>query len=359
MKKIDFSSKHEIYIRNFDGTYQPMDEPFFQAEEVAPNTWKVLSDGDYSYVVAGDTQAVVIDSGYGAGNIREFCQTLTDKPIHAIVNTHHHFDHTANNCYFDLVYMDAKAKALATIPYPSFEGIVFPRDYKVETVSDGYIIDLGGRTLEVFQLPDHTDDGICLLDRKAHLLFTGDEFMNSKNLSGSVEHWKQCLDKLMPYRRLFEQLCAGEGILPASIVDKQYKITELVLGGKEGEDMPEHGGPGGFRGPGGPGGPGGSGIPGGPEGPGGSAGSGVPGGFGGPGAHGALPAPNGLPFDPMHPEIYDGHKVYYRKFPHPEDVHKTPRFTQGKMKKLEWDGYRLMYDCTNIFNSSEKNNRPV
>jgi hypothetical protein len=31
MNKVDFTPMHDIYIRNFDGSYQPMDEPFFEA----------------------------------------------------------------------------------------------------------------------------------------------------------------------------------------------------------------------------------------------------------------------------------------------------------------------------------------
>lgn len=49
--------------------------------------------------------------GYGAGDIRAYCQTLTKKPLSKIANTHHHFDHTANNSYFDLAYMSGGNEA--------------------------------------------------------------------------------------------------------------------------------------------------------------------------------------------------------------------------------------------------------
>ena len=31
---IDWSSKHEIWIKNPDGTYQPMDEPYFDHKKI-------------------------------------------------------------------------------------------------------------------------------------------------------------------------------------------------------------------------------------------------------------------------------------------------------------------------------------
>jgi len=169
---IDFSARHDVMIQNDDGSLTPMDVPYFKSTLIAPGTWQILADGDYLYLVEGDDEALVIDSGYGAGNIREYCQNLTKKPIKNIVNTHYHFDHTANNAYFDAAYMSAETKAKATIPYPSFAGINFPRDYPVVIIGEGYKFQLGNRELEVFEISNHTEGGIALLDRRERILFT-------------------------------------------------------------------------------------------------------------------------------------------------------------------------------------------
>ncbi len=243
MKSIDFSCKHDILLQNEDGSLQPMDEPFFQAQEVAPRTWQILSDGDYSYLIEGDDEALVIDSGYGAGNIREFCQTLTDKPVRRICNTHHHFDHTANNSYFELAYMAPEAVPLATIPFPSFEGIIFPRSYQIIKVNDGDTIPLNGRDLLVLKIPDHTEDGIAFLDKKERLLFSGDELMVSrmKNLNGTVERWLHNMEKLMRYRPFFDTLCTGGGVIGADLVEANLENVRHILEGNEGvrEKLPE------------------------------------------------------------------------------------------------------------------------
>ncbi len=110
-----------------------------------------MSDGDYFYLVEGDEEALVIDSGYGCGNVREYCQSLTEKPVRYIANTHDHFDHTANNVYFDCAFMAAESVPLATRPFPSFAGIDFPRDYKIEVIDEGYVFHLGNRDLEVLK----------------------------------------------------------------------------------------------------------------------------------------------------------------------------------------------------------------
>jgi glyoxylase-like metal-dependent hydrolase (beta-lactamase superfamily II) len=236
MKLIDFSCKHNVLIRNEDGTLQPMDEPYYKEEKISEGTWKILSDGDYSYLVEGDNEAMVIDSGYGCGNIREFCQTLTDKPVNKIANTHDHFDHTANNCYFECAYMAEETKPLATMPFPSFAGITFPRDYKIEIIDEGYVFDLGNRTLEVFKIPDHAVGSLAFLDRREKILFSGDEIGMStgKRLNGTVENWKKQMEKLEKHREEFDRLCAGSGVMEASIIEKDIMCMNYILEGHEG-----------------------------------------------------------------------------------------------------------------------------
>ncbi len=67
-------------IKSQDGTLTPMDVPYYRSKLIAPGTWQIESDGDYSYLIEGDNEALAIDTGYGAGNIREYLQTLTKKP---------------------------------------------------------------------------------------------------------------------------------------------------------------------------------------------------------------------------------------------------------------------------------------
>lgn len=248
-KLIDFSGKHHILIANPDGTFSPMDEPYFRAEEIAPGTWKILSSGDYSYLFAGEKEAVAIDTGYGAGDLRQFLQTLTDKPVRNVINTHNHFDHTANNGYFEKAYMAHKAIPLATIPYASFEGIAFIQDYERVGIGEGFVYDLGGRTLEVFDIPDHTADGIALLDRKERLLITGDEFMPmpmGKQLRRiTVQTFYGYLEKLMAHRHEFDRLVCGGGVHDASMLDEYYHCARAIIEGDKGEPQQggKHGGP--------------------------------------------------------------------------------------------------------------------
>ena len=235
MKAIDFSCKHNVMLMNEDGTMLPMDVPFFEPLLIAPETWRIFSAGDYSYLVAGDDEAIVIDSGYGCGNIRDFCQTLTEKPVRRILNTHHHFDHTANNCYFECALMSEESREFATIPFKSFEGIEFPRDYPVEIIGEGTVIRLGGRDLETFFIPDHAVGSLAFLDRKRRILFSGDEILYTGiYISGSVARRERQFTKLAERRNEFDTICGGSAIFEADVLDKYLENLRYILAGHEG-----------------------------------------------------------------------------------------------------------------------------
>jgi glyoxylase-like metal-dependent hydrolase (beta-lactamase superfamily II) len=71
-----------------------------------------------------------------------------------------------------------------TIPFEGFD----PRDYTLTSagatrlVDEGDKIALGSRVFEVMHTPGHSPGGICLLDRKAGVLFSGDTIYDSRLL---------------------------------------------------------------------------------------------------------------------------------------------------------------------------------
>ncbi|VDG20249.1 MBL fold metallo-hydrolase [Lactiplantibacillus mudanjiangensis] len=229
---IDFSSKHHILIQNSEtAILRPMDYPFFESKLIATGVWQILSDGDLSYLVEGNQEAIVIDSGYGAGDLRSFCEQLTLRPVRRILNTHDHFDHTANNSYFDVALMSAKTAPLATLPFPSFAGIDFPRDYPKQIIAAGDVIELGQRQLNVYALPDHAVGSLAFLDQQSRILFCGDEITPlGKIINGSVSVVRQQFKRLMAVRDQFDWLCSGpQAMLPATMLDVIYQdLIDIV-----------------------------------------------------------------------------------------------------------------------------------
>lgn len=294
---IDYSSKHDIWIRNADGSLSRMDEPYYQTELIAPGTWRIISSGDASYLLEGEDEALAIDSGYGAGNIRAYMQILTEKPVRRIANTHHHFDHTALNSYFEMAYMSEAAAPLATIPFPSFSGMMFPRDYCVTVVPDGGTIPLKGRDLLALSIPDHAESSMVFLDRKEHLLFTGDEFMPmGKRLNGGLKSWLDNLEKIDRYRSEFTMLYGGAFVMKAATFDAFLACARYAM------DQPD-------LGP----------SKGGPKGP--------PPGF----------APK---------DANETRTIYDRMAPHPEDRGGSAPIAPENLRRVEYAGTNIQFDIT-------------
>ena len=296
---IDFSCKHDILIRNADGSYLPMDEPYFESEQIGPDTWKVLSSGDYCYILKGDGVAYALDGGYGAGNIRNYMEGVCGLSVPAIINSHDHFDHTGSNSYFDRAYMSELGVKYATIPFPSFAGIEFHADsYERIAVKEGDVIDLPGRPLEVIALADHAPSSLLYLDRKARILFTGDEIFAGpmKPLNGSLTAWVNGLAKIEEVWDAFDFACGGNGVMTKDHLKGHIECAKYALSHLEEAQKPSS-----------PGGP-----------------------------------PPALP-------DYQGHKVYDRKRPHPGDrsvyePQDAARANHANMKAIQYQGYLIMFD---------------
>lgn len=153
------------------------------------------------YLVVGKDRACVIDTMNGYNNLYQAVRKLTEKPL-IVINTHGHPDHIFGNVYFDEACMNPADLPLSRMftEDPEFRrqcsehGVTMP---PFRDILPGEIIDLGGRTLEVFGLPGHTPGGILLLLREDRILFTGD----------SVNHhlWMQ-LDGCMPMSGFLKEL---------------------------------------------------------------------------------------------------------------------------------------------------------
>ena len=67
-------------------------------------TWIFDEGGVRFFLLTGDKEALLIDSGMETQNARELAQSLTELPIR-LLNTHADIDHVGSNHQFDAPYM--------------------------------------------------------------------------------------------------------------------------------------------------------------------------------------------------------------------------------------------------------------
>ena len=177
----------------------------FVVQPVADGVWHIEdSRGGVMYLVAGTERALLIDTGWGEGALPALVATLTSLPL-LVVNTHGHRDHTSGNGQFERVYIHTNDLPLAQAS-----------DARLTAIYDGYHFDLGGRTLRVIGVPGHSPGSICLLDREARILFSGDSprpgpiWMHLET-SLSVEDFYLSLARLQTFADDFDIIAPAHG----------------------------------------------------------------------------------------------------------------------------------------------------
>ena len=175
-------------------------DPWFTIQEIDHTTFAISEYGHWekvhSFLLIGEEQAVLIDTGLGIDSIKRITDQLTKLPI-TVFTTHVHTDHIGNHDEFDVIYVHEKdsdwlmngIKGLSieqirkdigrdiTIPTPKTFNPETYTPYQGEPtkfVSDNEMIDIGNRKLIIYHTPGHSPGHICIFDATNGYLSTGD-----------------------------------------------------------------------------------------------------------------------------------------------------------------------------------------
>lgn len=153
--------------------------------KISEDTWIInfMGGSQNMYLLEGTERALLIDTGWGAGNLRAYVEKLTAKPV-VVALTHGHLDHSGGCGEWESVLMHPGAEAdLRTCCRSPFDISKLPHpDYEHKLVKDGSAIDLGGRTIELLDISAHSNGSLAFLDRKSGCLFVGDEMESTQVL---------------------------------------------------------------------------------------------------------------------------------------------------------------------------------
>lgn len=145
-------------------------------------------------IIKGTKKAIVVDCGYGIGNVRKFVEEYISTP-YQVIATHGHMDHTAGGFLFDEIYVPVKDIELCklhnnidrrkrNIEDALSKGLIddsYDQDTYIKQgcgniipINDYEVIDLGDMNVEIIPMEGHTKGSIGLLIKEHKLLFTGD-----------------------------------------------------------------------------------------------------------------------------------------------------------------------------------------
>jgi glyoxylase-like metal-dependent hydrolase (beta-lactamase superfamily II) len=204
----------------------------FTVHPAAENVWRIEQSGPIdvgvnAYLVAGRERAVLIDTGFGGGDLAGCVRGIADLPL-AVVNTHFHEDHAGGNPQFPAIHIHRLDLEAAR---PLSAGC------ELVPIAEGLILDLGGRKLEVIEAPGHTRGSIVLLDSAASLLFAGD---NNNPIVWlflaeclPLEAYLRNLERLEGRSGEFETVLPGHGApLDKAFFREQMTCAQMIIGGE-------------------------------------------------------------------------------------------------------------------------------
>jgi glyoxylase-like metal-dependent hydrolase (beta-lactamase superfamily II) len=179
----------------------------YELEKIDKKTIGIREGAVRMFLLLGDERAMLIDTGYGGGDLLSLIKTKTNLPI-IVVNSHSHVDHIGCNHQFKKIYAHPG-------DFPELRAV--DQDIELIELKDKDNIDLGGRVIEVIHTPGHTPGAISFLDRNNRMLFSGDNigdrpvymFMEGQ----SLEEYTKSLEHLISICTDYDSIYACHGTI--------------------------------------------------------------------------------------------------------------------------------------------------
>lgn len=190
----------------------------------------------WSHLIIGPERSLIIDTGFGAGDLKGLAEELGGKRPIVVFNTHSHHDHTSGNFQFDSVYC----------PEYDLKNMTETQPGQLHSLTDGQLFNLGDNYLvEAIHIGGHTPGSMVFLDHQNKILFSGDVLMGLTTLImfetpfypeyGTISFFHQSLKKLIMRKDEFSCLYPGHGELDLTcdVIPDMLSLTEQVLGHPE------------------------------------------------------------------------------------------------------------------------------
>ncbi|MCI8610914.1 MAG: MBL fold metallo-hydrolase [Clostridiales bacterium] len=232
---------------------------WFTVEKIDEETFAISEykhwEETHCYLLFGEKQAILIDTGIGVANIKEVIDRLTALPI-MVATTHIHWDHIGGHKYFNNIAVYEKEKEWLSDNFPLPIQVVkknlmckpcnFPKDFSIDDyeifkgtpqkiLHNGDCLDLGNRQLEVIHTPGHSPGHCCFYERERKYLYSGDLIY-----SGCLDAFYPTTDPELFFQSVRKvQLLDIKRILPAhyklsipiDIIDRIEKAFNILCNG--------------------------------------------------------------------------------------------------------------------------------
>jgi glyoxylase-like metal-dependent hydrolase (beta-lactamase superfamily II) len=189
-KKNDTLAKEEPY------TPIIISSDWFDVNYISSKTYSLIepqsSQYNVSYLLIGNSKSIMFDTGSGENQaingfkIKPIIDQLTEIPT-TLLMSHFHFDHNQNISEFnnigfpDLLFLRQSVSASDVYNFTTED--LFLGNYPSQVQVNKWYpvntdIDLGGRIIQIVNIPGHTNESVAIIDKTNKMAFLGDYLYN-------------------------------------------------------------------------------------------------------------------------------------------------------------------------------------
>ena len=220
----------------------------YTVEQPFPGFYAIDEGGVRSFLIPGESDALLIDSGFGRGKLLEQVRALTDLPV-TLLHTHTDGDHTGCDAQFDKILLHPAEYDYYVQKLEASGADVNAVFSKIAPIWEGARLCYGDYCLEVVLIPGHTPGSIALLDAGRRMLIGGDSIQTGAifmfGAGRNMAAYLASMRKLDAMRERFDtvlashaQLCVDAQILPDLIEGAQAYLDGKLTGREPGRALP-------------------------------------------------------------------------------------------------------------------------
>lgn len=190
---------------------------YYKIEKLYPWLYSIYDPREvYCYLIIGERSAILFDTGFGVGPLKDTVRQVCDKPC-SVILSHGHIDHVNGAYQFDEAWIHPKDLPV----YKSHASIETRRDIansetgidvqeyinantdNLKLLEDNQTFQLGNLTAEIVPMEGHTPGSVGLLVKEHRVLFTSD---------AACSHAWLFLDESLPMSAYIEMLERVKGL---------------------------------------------------------------------------------------------------------------------------------------------------
>ena len=238
---------------------QTIHDGWYTAFNIKEGVWAIDDNGqDNFYAILGSEKNMMIDNGWGGGDLPALMNRLSHRPWFT-ADTHFHIDHCVGNLFFDDAYIhpldlqfladeEAEVKQEWIRNHPEVNKHAYA-DFKTLSgtmgrkrtlpITDGQVFDLGNRKVTAYHIPGHTIGSVCFIDDMTRTIFMGDMYIPLQEWNelwlqipgcAPLEAALKSIRKVISLKNDFDTVVCGHGNNYFMSVSVLYELEDALDG---------------------------------------------------------------------------------------------------------------------------------